>query len=285
MGRLKLVFAFSSLLILAAVFIGVAYFWEHVVKPDLQIERELKKDIDVKERPAPDLGIREFEQIVDLLKKGETMTARERLYYLMEYYPDSSLLPEARRIVGEINSDLLISKIPLEGKTEYTVKRGDALASIARRHKTTIDYIMRANGRTSSVIHPNDRLTVYPLEFEVVLDKSDKMIRLELKGLFFKEYPVVRIVLPPMVKPPVKAEVKDRVAWFGEKRVLFNNKNYLKSNKWIQTTHRGLIIRAFHGSGSEEEGKQDDLGILVAPEDLEEMFTLIRVSTPIRFVE
>jgi len=283
MGRLKLVFAFFSLLILAAALLGVAYFWEHVVKPDLQIERELKKEVNVKERPAPDLGIREFEQIVALLKKVETMTARERLYYLMEYYPDSSVIPEARRIVGEINSDLLLSKIPLEGKTEYIVKSGDALAAIARHHKTTIDYIMRANSRTSSLIHPKDRLTVYPLEFDVVIDKSDKTIRLELKGLFFKEYPVVRIALPPTLNPPLKTEVKDRVAWYGENRVLFNDKNYLKSNKWIQTAHRGLIIRAFRGS--EGEGKQEDFGILVAPEDLEEMFTLIRVSTPIRFVE
>lgn len=281
MGRLKLVFVFLSLLILAAAVVFVAYYWEHVVKPDLQMEVELKKEVKVKERAAPDLGIREFEQIVNLLKKGEIMTARERLYYLMEYYPDSSVLPETRRIVGEINADLLISKIPLEGKTEYVVKQGDALAAIARRHKTTIDYIMRANGRTSSVIHPGDRMTVYPLDFEVVIDQSEKVVRLELKGLFFKEYPVIRFALPPQVKPPLKAEIKDRVAWFGKSRVLFNDKNYLKSNKWLQSSRQGLIIRAFDGSDKEEE----DFGILVAPEDLEEMFTLFRVSTSIRFVE
>ena len=281
MGRLKLVFAFFSLLTLTAALLGVAYYWENVAKPDLQMEKEMEIENVVVVREAPDLGIREFEQITGLLKKREIMTARERLYYLMEYYPDSSVLPEARRIIGEINSDLLISKIPLEGKTEYIVKSGDALAAIARGNKTTIDYIMRANGRTSSVIHPGDRLTVYPLTFEVVVDKSDKMIRLELKGLFFKEFHVVKFVLPPQVKTPVKAEIKDRVAWFGGNRVLFNNKNYLKSKKWLQTTRRGLIIRAYNGSSSEEQ----DFGILVAPEDLEEMFTLIRVSTPIRFIE
>jgi len=261
--------------------VGVAYYWENVAKPDLQFERQLNKEVEVVAREAPDLGVREFKQIVELLKKGEIMTARERLYYLMEYYPDSSVLPEARRIVGEINSDLLISKIPLDGKTEYTVKRGDALAVIARRHKTTIDYIMQANSRTSSLIHPGDRLTVYPLGFDMVIDKSEQMIRLELKGLFFKEYSVIRFALPPQVKAPVKAEIKDRVAWFGENRVLFNNKNYLKSKKWLRTTRRGLIIRAFDGSSS----RQEDFGILVAPEDMEEMFTLIRVSTPVRFVE
>ncbi len=281
MGRLRLVFIFLSLLIFATAVIFVAYYWEHVVKPDLEIEKELKKEVKVKVREAPDLGIREFEQVVDLLKKGESMTARERLYYLMEYYPDSSVLPEARRIVGEINTDLLISRIPLEDKTEYIVKSGDALAAIARRHKTTIDYIMRANGRTSSVIHPGDRLTVYPLDFNVVIDKSDQMIRMELKGVFFKEYPVISFALPPLVKPPIKTEIKDRVAWFGENRILFNDKNYLKSRKWLQTSRQGLIIRAFDGSG---KGK-DDFGILVAPEDLEEMFTLFRVSTSIRFVE
>ncbi|MFK5921596.1 MAG: LysM peptidoglycan-binding domain-containing protein [Verrucomicrobiota bacterium] len=281
MGRLKLVFVFLSFLILVAAAVFVAYYWEHVVKPDLAIEQELKKEVNVKARAAPDLGVREFEQVVELLKKGESMTARERLYYLMEYYPDSSVLPEARRIVGEINTDLLISKIPLEGKSEYVVKSGDALAAIARHHQTTIDYIMRANGRTTSIIHPGDRLWVFPLNFEVVIDQSEKVIRLELKGLFFKEYPVIKFALPPQVKAPVKAEIKDRVAWFEEKRVLFNNKNYLKSKKWLQTSRRGLIIRAYDGSDKAEE----EFGILVAPEDLQEMFTLFRVSTSIRLVE
>lgn len=281
MGRLKLVLVLLAFLILAAAVVFVAYYWEHVVKPDLAIEQELKKKVNVKERAAPDLGIREFEQVVELLKKGESMTARERLYYLMEYYPDSSVLPEARRIVGEINTDLLISKIPLEGKSEYVVKSGDALAAIARHHQTTIDYIMRANGRTTSIIHPGDRLWVFPLNFEVVIDQSEKVIRLELKGLFFKEYKVIKFALPPQVKAPVKAEIKDRVAWFEEKRVLFNNKNYLNSKKWLQTSRRGLIIRAYDGSDKAEE----EFGILVAPEDLQEMFTLFRVSTSIRLVE
>lgn len=281
MGRLKLVFAFMSLLIVAAAVVFVAYYWEHVVKPDLQIEEELKEKVEVKLRPAPDLGIREFEQIVDLLKAEETMTARERLYYLMEYYPESSVLSEARRIVGEINTDLLLSKIPLQGKTEYVVKSGDALAAIARRNKTTIDYIMRANGRGAGIIHPGDRLLVFPLEFEVVIDKSEQMVVIKLKGVFFKEYPVIQFELPLQIRMPVKTEVKDRVAWLGGKRVLFNDKNYLKSKKWLQTSRRGLIIRAFDGSGK----KKQDFGILVAPEDLEEMFVLFRVSTPIRFVE
>ncbi|MCF6312716.1 MAG: hypothetical protein L3J39_09725 [Verrucomicrobiales bacterium] len=99
MGRLKLVFAFLSLLIVAAAVVFVAYYWEHVVKPDLRIEQQLKEKVEVKLHPPPDLGIREFEQIVDLLEAGETMTARERLYYLMEYYHESSVLPEARRYV------------------------------------------------------------------------------------------------------------------------------------------------------------------------------------------
>ena len=124
-----------------------------------------------------------------------------------------------------------------------------------------------------------ESISPYPLD--IVIDKSEQKIRLELKGLFFKEYSVVRFALPPQVKTPVKTEIKDRVAWFGANRVLFNNKNYLKSKKWLQTTRRGLIIRAFDGSS----GQQEDFGILVAPEDMEEMFTLIRVSTPVRFVE
>ena len=169
----------------------------------------------------------------------------------------------------------------MDGKAEYIVKSGDALAAIARKHKTTIDYIMRANDRTSAVIHPGDRLTVYPLDFTVVIDQSEQTIRLELKGLFFKEYAIVALALPPQVKPPVKTTIKDRVAWFGERRVLFNDKSYLKSKKWLQTARRGLIIKGFDGSDKEEE----DFGILVAPKDLEEMFTLIRVSTPIRFVK
>jgi len=65
----------------------------------------------------------------------------------MRYYPESAKFVEAKRILGEINLDLLISESPAPWKDKYTVKSGDpGLAAIASRHKTTVDFIMRANG-------------------------------------------------------------------------------------------------------------------------------------------
>ncbi len=305
MFRLKLVLAFIGLAICVAGVLLVKRFWEDQIKPEQEIELAVRSQFSgPSDTKGPDLGKRQFEEAVKLLEDGKLNAATDRLLYLMTYYPESDAYPEAKRIVGEINVDRLISRAPMEGKIEYTVKSGDALAAIARHNQCNVDYIMRANGRTSSIIHPGDRLVVIPLNWEMVIDLGDMTLTLERPWsnagkeaqparpgkpnerpveLFFKEYPIVKVNAPPGFSLTGSTEVSDLVAWKDGRRVEFNKRDYLNANKWIQTRKNGVILRPYREK-DESGSQQRDFGIMLHPADLEELFTILRPGTPVTVV-
>ncbi len=312
MGHLKLILAFFALCIMSAGVFAAAYFYKHFIEPEREIVREIEhvKEVPKSERPAPpDLGIRQFAKAVDLLEEGELIAAREQLYYLMQYYPDSATFADAKRIVGEINVDLLLSEIPIEGKSEYVIKSGDALSRIARNNNCTINYIMRVSGRTTSTasIQVGERLTVYPLDqFSMVIDQSDRTIRVEWQGRLLKEYTVTKFALPPMVRVPASAEITSISAWNDKGSLGIDDVEYFGATKGISTSKPGLMISASPqavslstpvASAQKETGGGGGsavatasstggaYGIMVAPEDMEEMFSYLRPGTPVRLVE
>ncbi len=280
MARIKLLLTFFALVILAAGVAVAAFYWEKVARPDYTMAQEIDGK-STETREIPDLGKRHFDDAVELLKSGELQAAKERFYYLMEYYPESKTFAEARRILGEVNMDLLISKTPIPGKTEYVVKSGDAPASIARRTETTIDYLMRANGKTRALIYKDEHLTVFPLNFEVDINLEAKKVVLTHKEKFFKEYDILGVNLPGAVKPPVKTEIKEKVAWADGRRIAISSKDYLSSQKWMRTGKIGLFIRGIRDA-EVSEGQTKPYGVFVANPDLEEMFTVVRSGSPAR---
>lgn len=305
MSRLRLVLAFFALATLAAGVVAIAYFWEKVVKPQQVVVTKIGERKKGKGGPAmelPDLGRREFEAAMEMVKSGELLAARDRLLYLLKYFPESKTARESRRIIGEINLDLLLSGIPMEGKSEYVVKSGDALVSIARRNKCTVDYILRSNGQTSPVIHPGDRLTVADLDFTVVVDLGDKTVRVERQGKLFKEYPIVEMNLPSSLKAPVETTVTEKVAWYGDRSVNFQQKEYLHSSKWLKSGRMGLMIRGQDRPDALPEPKaksrrseknepapatretEAPVGILVSASDMDELFTIVRGDAPLKLM-
>jgi len=292
MARVKLFLAFVALVILAAGIAASFYYFEKIARPNWHVSRGLESERGQKQIDGPDLGIREYDAAIEMLQEGEYQAARDRLYYLMEYYPDSSAYPEAKRIIGELNLDLLVSKLPVPGKTEHVVKSGDTLNVIARRNQCTIDYIMRANGRTTPLIHPDDHLTVFPLNFSVNIDLGDQAITLYREdGTFFKEYPIRETNLPPILKPPIATEISEKVAWFDGRSINFTSKNYLNCSKWIRTRKMGLFIRMVSDdreSASDDSGmnsESSNFGVMIDRSDLEELFTILRVGTKITLTE
>jgi LysM repeat protein len=220
---------------------------------------------------------------MELLREGELVSARDRLLYLMRYFPESATYPEALRIVGEVNMDLLVSKIPMPGKTEHTVRRGEALVTIASRNKTTIDYIMRANGKISEYIFPDEVLTVYPLDFRVEISLAKKFVRVYQGEALFKEYAILDKNLPADLKAPVSTTVSERVAWHDNQPVNFTHPQYMNCSKWIRTGKMGLFLRQNQSGGDGGEGRP--FGVMLANEDLEELFTILRVGSKVDLVK
>lgn len=282
MARIKFLLAFLALLICAGGVSGAFFYWKKFVQPDIIVTRHIEgKEGDTMEKP--DLGQRHYDAAIQLVKDGELLSARDRLLYLMEYYPESKTYLEARRVVGEVNMDLLLSKIPLEGKKEHIVKRGEALVTIARRSETTIDYIMRVNEKTTDLIYPDEALIVFPLEFRAEIDLKKKKVTLFDGDKFFKEYTVVDTNLPPDLRAPVATTVSEKVAWHFDKPLNFTDEYYLNCNKWVRTGKIGLFIRR-DDSNKDTDRERRPYGVMVEKSDMEEIFTILRNGSKVNLV-
>lgn len=282
MVRFKFFLAFLALLICVGGIAGAYFYWKKFAEPEIGVTRQIDGTAEfLKEKP--DLGKRHFDEAVALLKEGELVSARDRLRYLMTYFPESRTFDEAKRVVGEVNLDLLVSNIPQPKKTIYTVKRGDALVTIARRNETTIDYIMRSNGKTTALIYPDEELVVYPLGFRVEIDLENALVTVFDDEQFFKEYRIVGTNLPPGVKAPISTSVQEKVAWYGDRPLNFTDANYLNCSKWMRTGKIGLFIR--ESKGEDADSDSSSYGVMVAKADMEELFTIIRTGAKVSLVK
>lgn len=282
MARFKFLLAFIALIICAAGAAGAWFYWKKVAQPDIVVTRHLEgKGGNLREKP--DLGKRHFDAAIRLIKQGELLSARDRLLYLMQYFPESNTYAEAKRIVGELNLDLLISKIPIEGKGEHTVKRGEALVTIARHSDTTIDYIMRTNQKTTEYIYPDEVLTVFPLNFNVEISLKKGTVTVLDHDKFFKEYKILDQHLPPDLTAPVSTTISEKVAWYVDRPVNFTDENYLNCSKWVRTGKIGLFIRQKSEDASKDGGSKP-FGVMLAKSDMEELFTILRVGSNVNLV-
>ena len=233
--------------------------------------------------PPPDPGKSKFARAVELLKAGNLDDGQERLFEIVRNYKESSKYVEAKRIIGEINMDALMEPSVGPGKKEYIVQRGDSLSLIASKNSTTISCIQRANGMLNTLLHPGDRLIVFPLEFDIVIGIDAKTLTLMRKGRFFKEYPVQKIRIPPGVRIPFESVVGDKAAWSDGRRVTFTSSKYLGADKWLQLKKGRIVITGKPPAG---DATDDDAhpGIFLDPADMEELFTVIRTATPVKVV-
>ena len=281
MAHLKFLLAFCALPICASGVAGGYYYWTKYAKPEISVTRQITGEGAAK-RQKPDLGKRHFDAAMALLTEGELVSGRDRLLYLIQYYPESKTFSDAKRVAGEVNLDLLISQIPHPEKTRHVVRRGEALITIARRSNTTIDYIMRANGKTTVLIYPNEELIVYPLNYRVEISFEAGTLTVFDGKNFFKEYKIVNVNLPPEVAGTVVTTISEKVAWDVDRPVSFTDANYLNCSKWIRTGKIGLCIREY--CLERTSAGAAPLGVMVEKSDMEELFTILRVGIEVKLV-
>ena len=110
------------------LFSGVGYF-AHIVFQPAGIERYESIPWVTYVHP----NVKKLKQAQVLVGEGKLDEARGILVKALITAPKSPVTRELRDLLGEVNTQIFFSKEPSPRKTEYTVKRGDALASIARR--------------------------------------------------------------------------------------------------------------------------------------------------------
>jgi hypothetical protein len=228
--------------------------------------------------PEIDPGAKVFEKAKELIAVGDLAAARERLLMVVNIYPRSKSAPEARRIVGEMNLDEMLSAAHMDGKEIHIVRPGESFLGIAAKHKTTLDCIMHLNGLMDlQGLRPGEELVVMPLELRVLIEPARKTLSLWEGGRFIREYPLVSMDLGSQ-KGGLRTKISSKSGIVGDRRVTPGMKNYRESDKVFALEKSSLQIRSIDPGAEVRTG--EDLspgpGFHLAVEDAEELALLLR---------
>jgi LysM repeat protein len=282
----RIIAALIALSVLAVTVLGAYYVYREKILP----EKELKTEVaQILKAPAPkiDPGKKIHEQAMDLIRRREMDAAREKLTEIIEVFRDSEHYSTAREVLGEMNLDRLFDRRPMPGKLEYTVAPRDSLNALAGKFRTTINYIKRVNNLMGTMIHPGDRLVLYPLEFEVEVDLEKKRLTLLKDARYFKDYTIVNHHLP-VTKLARETMLGESYGKVGDRNIPPHHADYTGAPKWLQTAGRGTragIIFCPEPPDSADGTPPSPPGIYLSREDMEELSTLLRPGVAVRFLK
>ncbi len=241
-----------------------------------QPDADFARMLDTAELPDVDPGEKAFQRAHELLALGKLDDAREKLTTIVNVFPTSPSAPVARRIVGEMNLDEILSSTHMAGKKTHVVKRGNSFLSIAAEYHTTLDMIMHLNGMMElKNIQPGEELIVMPLDFRLLIEPQRKLVSIWDGGRFIREYPIIHLGVTGKL-PPGKTKIGAKLAEFGGKQVAPQSKDYRAAEKVIQIAKPSLQI---HGGG--ETADPAAHGIVLRSDDMEEISLLTRVGNEV----
>jgi len=230
-----------ALLLALVIFGSAAFFGYHIiVKPEMAVRAEKRGE--VPDEPKIDVSLPEFQAAAQLRQEGKLAEARAALTNFLQKFPNGLHADEAKDLLGNVNMDILLSKYPSPEKQEYIVKRGDVLARVATKTKTTPELIMRTNNLSGTMLYIGDRLLISRPEFSLFIQRKAQTVVLLDKGTFFKRYRIKTVKLPGKQPPRVVTKVAETMAWKGDKRVGFGSKDYIGSVRWIRLNTSGYIL-------------------------------------------
>jgi LysM repeat protein len=247
-------------------------------------------------------NVKNLKQARALVGEGKLAEARAILVKALITAPKSPVTQELRDLLGDINTQLFFSNEPSPPKIEYVVKRGDALASIARRLKSSADAIMRVNKLDSTLIRPGEKLFVPPLDFTITIDlPRDRVVVHDSRG-FFTQYPITSADLPPSRKPMVETKVKAESFWENGRPVASSLASSKDTTPRIYLGHRGYVLYGVEETSEDSDSRieidtEDAIaardksetnhppqGIAMLKEDIAELELLIHKGTPVTII-
>lgn len=237
--------------------------------------------------PPPDPTLPEFNKCVAIRKAGKVIEARDAFYAFLERYPESTKIDEAKNLLGEINTDILLSTMAAPEKQVYIVQKGDVITRVAARLKTTGELLVRANNLQGPMLRIGQKLTISPGDFALVIShKTDKVTVLN-KGKFFKQYAILewppghakKMVGGKLAPTEKKAgKVTDKLSWLNGTRVTFMEKGYINSTHWVQINIPGCTL---HSVAEEGGQKPPGGGIRLTPDALDELDAMLAKGNPV----
>jgi lipoprotein-anchoring transpeptidase ErfK/SrfK len=234
----------------------------------------------VEATPGPTPATPDLASAEEARKAGRLQEAREKAQAVLDQNPGDA---GAEQLLGAIHTELIFSPRPMPEKSDYTVQPGDSLDRIARKYGTTVELIQKGNNVRGALIKSGDRMRVFSGAWAIRVNKSRNDLVLSLNGKFFKRY---RVGTGEYSKTPVgEFQIVDRLAqptwWHPDGRTIpFGDPENLLGTHWLALDIKGYGI---HGTWEPDTvGKQSSLGcVRLANPDVEELFTLVTIGTPV----
>lgn len=249
---------------------------EEVLEPKQAEERFLTM-LEESEVEEIEPGRGAFDKAMELIALGRVEEGREKLLYVVNFYPGSPVAPECRRILGEMNLDALLSTEQMEGKSVYKVQRGDSFLGIVAKNDTSLDCLMHLNGLMGlGRLHPGDELIVMPLNLRVIIDPANLVLSLWDEGRFLKEYPLAHCDTGP-VKAGARTRIEAKTGVLDGAKVSPAVDGYRGADKVITLAVGGLSIRPMPADGGEKAGK----GVYLPAPEVEELALVLRAGNEV----
>lgn len=217
---------------------------------------------------------------------GQLVNAKTILDKLVATTPD----PDAIKLLGEINMQLLKSPLMMPGKEYYAIQSGDYLQKIAKQFNTTVALIKDMNGLETDVIRSGARLLVFNSNFTIQVSKTHNHLDLLMDGRLFKRYtvgtgkfgktPAVKFTLVDKIIEPPWTRPSDN------KQIEYGDAENVLGTRWMaikSSDHPELTGFGIHGTWERDSiGKQSSAGcIRMLNEDVEELFDLVPRKTTV----
>lgn len=238
----------------------------------LRVEKEedFAKLLDSAEMPDFEPGDRAFQKAHELIAMGKIPEGREKLAAIVNVFPSSPSAPTARRIVGEMNLDEILSSGFTQGKSNYEVKRGDSFFAIAGRNDTSLDMLMHLNGMMElKNLQPGDDLQILPLHFRLLIEPQRNALSLWDGPRFICEYPVLS--MGATAPKSGKTVIDSRRSTIDGRVVQSTARDYRATAKSLQLKNPPLQILPY-----DENDKSPSPGLFISEADIEELFLLTR---------
>ncbi len=209
--------------------------------------------------------------------------ARRLAFRVLDQSRQPRAIRGARELLSTIHIEMVFSPREMEEKVDYTIQPGDTLGALARRFGTTVDLIRRSNNLSGSIIRVGDRLRILKGDFSMRISKDENILDLYLNDRFFKRYEVGTGKYART--PEGDFRITDRIAkptWWRPdgKAVPYGSTNNVLGTHWLSLDVRGYGI---HGTWEPESiGEQSSQGcVRLLNEEIEELYTLVPVGTPV----
>jgi len=225
------------------------------------------------------------------LEEENNFLGAKRIYE--DLLPVSSNPEQLQDEIYRLNMEILFSPLatePPDGPESivYTVKAGDSLEKIAREYKTTVDLIKESNRIDNPrKIQIHDRFKVVTDQFSIIVSRSKNTLTLLTGEMVMKEY---TIGTGEYRKTPLgDFKIRDRIVEPPWKTIPYGDPRNVLGTRWMGLVNEGDTVRGYgiHGTWEPETiGKSVSQGcIRMNNEDVEEIFKIVPIGTPVKLIE